>query len=71
MIISRRRTAMRKSALKIARYLSLDSEKGVTAIEYGLIASLIAVAIIAAITIVGTNLSAIFTFISGKLTVPG
>jgi pilus assembly protein Flp/PilA len=62
---------MRKSALKIARYLSLDSEKGVTAIEYGLIASLIAVAIIAAITIVGTNLSAIFTFISGKLTVPG
>jgi pilus assembly protein Flp/PilA len=62
---------MRKLALKIARYLSLDSEKGVTAIEYGLIASLIAVAIIAAITIVGTNLSAIFTFISGKLTVPG
>lgn len=62
---------MRKIALKIARYLSLDSEKGVTAIEYGLIASLIAVAIIASITIVGTNLSAIFTYISGKLTVPG
>ena len=58
---------MRTLALKISRYLSIDSEKGVTAIEYGLIASLIAVAIIAAITIVGTNLATIFTFISGKL----
>jgi len=61
---------MRKSALKIARYLSLDSEKGVTAIEYGLIASLIAVVIIGAITLVGTNLSGIFNFIGGKLTPP-
>lgn len=62
---------MRKLALKIARYLSLDSEKGVTAIEYGLIASLIAVAIIIAVTLVGTNLAAIFNYIGGKLTPPG
>ena len=33
-------------------------EDGVTAIEYGLIASLIAVVIIGAITVVGTNLRA-------------
>ena len=61
---------MRKLAVNIARYLSVDSEKGVTAIEYGLIASLIAVAIIAAITLVGTNLAAIFSYVSTKLVAP-
>jgi len=58
---------MRKLALKTARYLSLDSEKGVTAIEYGLIASLIAIVIIGALTLVGTRLTAIFTTISNAL----
>jgi len=43
-------------------------EEGVTAIEYGLIAALIAVVIIASVTSVGTNLSAIFQYISTKLT---
>jgi pilus assembly protein Flp/PilA len=38
-------------------------EEGVTAIEYGLIAALIAVVIIAAVTIVGTQLRAVFTTI--------
>lgn len=61
---------MRKLALKIASYLSIDSEKGVTAIEYALLASLIGVAIIVSVTLVGTNLKAIFTYIAGKLTVP-
>jgi pilus assembly protein Flp/PilA len=61
---------MRKLALKVAGLLSVDSEKGVTAIEYGLIASLIAVAIIIAVTLVGTNLAAIFTYIAGKLVPP-
>ena len=45
----------------------INDEEGVTAIEYGLIASLIAVAIIAAITITGTTLSSMFTFINGKI----
>jgi pilus assembly protein Flp/PilA len=44
------------------------SEDGVTAIEYGLIAALIAVVIITAVTTVGTNLSAKFNVIAGKLT---
>jgi len=35
-------------------------ESGATAIEYGLIAALIAVVIITAVTAVGTNLSATF-----------
>jgi pilus assembly protein Flp/PilA len=45
-------------------------EDGVTAIEYGLIASLIAVVIIATVTTVGTNLTSIFSYIASKLTVP-
>jgi pilus assembly protein Flp/PilA len=39
----------------------------VTAIEYGLIAALIAVAIITAVTLVGTNLTATFNNVAGKL----
>ena len=42
-------------------------EEGATAIEYGLIAGLIAVAIIAAVTGLGTRLDAIFTDILTKL----
>lgn len=42
--------------------------KGATAIEYGLLAALIAVVIITAVTAVGTNLSGIFNKIAGKLT---
>lgn len=38
----------------------LRTEAGATAIEYGLIAALIAVAAIAAFQLVGTNLSAVF-----------
>jgi pilus assembly protein Flp/PilA len=37
-----------------------NDESGATAIEYGLIASLIALAIIVAVTAVGTDLAAMF-----------
>jgi pilus assembly protein Flp/PilA len=43
-------------------------ESGATAIEYGLIAALIAVVIIGAVTAVGTNLSATFTSVTTGLT---
>ncbi len=42
-------------------------ESGATAIEYGLIAALIAVAIIAAVTTTGGNLAALFGRISARL----
>lgn len=42
-------------------------ESGATAIEYGLIAALIAVVIITALTAVGTKLSSTFTSVSAKL----
>jgi pilus assembly protein Flp/PilA len=45
----------------------IDNQSGVTAIEYGLIASLIAGVIITAVKLVGTNLSATFTAIAAAL----
>lgn len=45
----------------------LKNEEGVTAIEYGLIAALIAVAIIAAVTLVGGDLNTTFGKVSSAL----
>ena len=42
-------------------------ESGATAIEYGLIAALIAVVIIGALTLVGSNLSGTFNSVATKL----
>jgi pilus assembly protein Flp/PilA len=42
-------------------------DRGATAIEYGLIAALIAVVIITGVTAVGTSLSTTFTTVSGSL----
>jgi len=42
-------------------------EDGATAIEYGLIAALIAVAIITAVTAVGTNLNTTFSEVASAL----
>jgi pilus assembly protein Flp/PilA len=47
------------------RFLSDDS--GATAIEYGLIAALIAVVCIAVFTAIGTKLNAKFTLVSNAL----
>lgn len=44
-----------------------DDESGATAIEYGLIAALIAVVIIAAVTSVGSQLKSTFTSIKDSL----
>ena len=43
-------------------------EEGVTAIEYGLIAALIAVVIIGAVTLVGTDLQTTFNRIANAIT---
>ena len=43
-------------------------ESGATAIEYGLIAALIAVGIIGAASALGTNISGTFTKVSNELT---
>jgi pilus assembly protein Flp/PilA len=51
--------------LRVRNFLS--DESGVTAIEYALIASLIAVAIIGAVTTIGTNMTTVFNEISAQL----
>ena len=52
--------------LSIFRRL-MKSERGATAIEYTLIASLIAVAAIAAMTTVGTNIGAVLNNVATAL----
>ncbi len=44
-----------------------NSERGATAIEYGLLAALIAVVIIGAVTTLGTNLSVKFNSVASAL----
>jgi pilus assembly protein Flp/PilA len=58
---------MRKFARSAARWLSVDSEEGVTAVEYGLIAALVAVAIIASLTYFGNSLGDMFRYIGNKV----
>ncbi len=50
---------------KFMRFLKDD--EGVTAIEYGLIAALIAVVIILAVTLIGTELDRVFDYIGAEL----
>lgn len=45
----------------------VNDKRGVTALEYGLIATLIAVALIGGATTLGTSLSSVFSNISTKL----
>jgi pilus assembly protein Flp/PilA len=53
---------MRKFFAQLTR-----EERGTTAIEYGLIAALIAVVIIVAVTSVGTSLTSTFTSVASAL----
>jgi len=48
------------------RVLRAD-ERGVTSVEYGLMVALIAIVIITAVALVGTNLSTLFDNIAGHL----
>ena len=50
---------------KLVRFF--NDESGATAIEYGLIASLIAVAIIGAVTTLGTKTASTFSSVSAQL----
>jgi pilus assembly protein Flp/PilA len=49
----------------VARFVR--DESGATAIEYGLIAALIAVVIISAVQLIGTNLSTTFSTVAAKI----
>jgi pilus assembly protein Flp/PilA len=53
---------MRNALIRLVR-----DESGATAIEYGLIAALIAVAIVTAVTLVGGNLNNVFNNVAKNL----
>jgi pilus assembly protein Flp/PilA len=55
-------TKLKSSAARL-----LKGEEGVTAIEYALIAALVAVVIIGGATLLGTNLNTLFVNIAGKI----
>jgi pilus assembly protein Flp/PilA len=44
-----------------------NDEEGVTMVEYGLMVALVAVVAMIAVALVGTNLSALFNTVAGKL----
>ena len=48
-------------------WFKVDFEQGVAAIEYGLLAALIAVVIITGVTTLGGNLSSIFTAVATSI----
>ncbi|WP_430463493.1 Flp family type IVb pilin [Tabrizicola sp.] len=58
---------MLKMRAKLAKFFR--NESGATAIEYGLIAALVAVALIAGATLLGDGLDQAFTDISEKIVV--
>ncbi len=53
--------------LKLLKTIKKD-DSGATAIEYGLIAALVAVGLVTALTTLGTDLGGIFTDVSNELT---
>ena len=55
---------MTKALIKLQ---ALRSEKGATAVEYGLMVALIAIVIIAAVALVGTNLDLLFDEVAASL----
>ena len=52
----------------VAGRLEDRKDRGATAVEYGLLVGLIAVVLITAVTLLGTNLTGLFTRIAGRFT---
>jgi pilus assembly protein Flp/PilA len=65
----RQRSTWNQGAKTMSKFLNklFKNEKGATAIEYGLIAALIAVAAIAAMTNIGKQLGTTFNNVSNEL----
>jgi pilus assembly protein Flp/PilA len=59
---------MKNLSVDVKRFI--EEEEGVTAIEYALIAALIAIVIITAVALIGTRLNNVFNCIASKLNDP-
>ena len=51
----------------ITKFQTRQTERGATAVEYGLMVALIAVVIVAAVTLLGNNMATIFNQIAGAI----
>lgn len=51
----------------LTKLQQLRSEKGATAVEYGLMVALIAIVIIAAVALIGNNLNDVFNEVANSL----
>ena len=58
---------MRRFLSNLARWRSVESERGVTAMEYGLITAIVAVAIITAMQLIGVHIGTVFSTVSANL----
>ena len=58
---------MTRVLASLRKRLNVSSDEGATAVEYGLMVSLIAVAIIGTVTLLGTTLSGLFTTVTASL----
>jgi pilus assembly protein Flp/PilA len=58
-------TMMKRIMNKVVYFLT-NKERGATAVEYALMVALIAAVIIAAVTLLGTNINTIFTNIAAR-----
>lgn len=57
-----------KLAVRTQLFLSrIRDDKGASAVEYGLLVALIAAIIVAGVTLIGTNLLALFNNVGGEL----
>ncbi len=63
-------TFLQSGFTSVEARIAFREEKGAVAIEYALLATLIALAIVLAVTGVGTALKNIFTAVAGKLVAP-
>ena len=59
-----------KFQVRVTSFLSDRRDRGATAVEYGLMVALIAVVIIGAVTLLGNQLSSLFTGVTSKLPKP-
>lgn len=51
----------------LTKFRTLRTDRGATAVEYGLMVALIALVIIVAVALLGTNLSTIFNNTAGSI----
>ena len=60
-------TSIVKFQVRVTSFLSDRRDRGATAVEYGLMVALIAVVIIGAVTLLGRQLSTLFSGVTGQL----